>query len=55
MAVLEMLRHTVPVQRAPARVMAVLATMMETATALRSERGEARETARALLLATGKG
>ena len=54
MAVLEMLRHTVPVQRAPARVMAVLATMMETATALRSERGEAREAARALLLATGR-
>jgi hypothetical protein len=49
MAVLEMLRHTIPVQRTPARVMATLAKMMETATALRSGRGEADETARALL------
>ena len=51
MAILEMLRHAIPVQRAPARVMAVLATMMESATALRSERGEASEAAHALLLA----
>jgi serine kinase of HPr protein (carbohydrate metabolism regulator) len=49
LAVLEMLRHTIPVQRTPARVMATLAKMMETATAVRSERGEAAETARALL------
>jgi len=49
MAVLEMLRHTIPVQRTPARVMATLGKMMETATALRSGRGEADETARLLL------
>lgn len=52
MAALEMLRHTIPVQRTPARVMATLAKMMETATAVRSERGDAGETAR-LLLDTG--
>ncbi len=49
MAVLEMLRHAIPVQRTPARVMATLARMMETATALRSRRGEAGELARSLL------
>jgi hypothetical protein len=49
MAVLEMLRHAIPIQRTPARVMATLARMMETATAARSQRGEASETARALL------
>lgn len=49
MAVLEMLRHTIPVQRTPARVMATLARMMDTASAVRSERGEAREAARILL------
>ncbi len=49
MAVLEMLRHSIPVQRTPVRVMATLAKMMETATALRSGRGEAGETARMLL------
>jgi hypothetical protein len=51
LAVLEMLRHAIPVQRTPARVMATLARMMETATAVRSERGEASETAHALLQA----
>jgi hypothetical protein len=51
MAVLEMLRHTIPVQRTPARVMATLAKMMETATAVRSERGEASEAANSLLTA----
>ncbi len=51
MAVLEMLRHAIPVQRSPARVMATLAKMMETATALRTERGEARQAAYALLSA----
>jgi hypothetical protein len=51
MGVLEMLRHAIPVQRTPARVMATLAKMMETATAVRSERGEAGETARVLLQA----
>lgn len=49
LAVLDMLRHAIPVQRTPARVMATLATMMETATAVRSERGEAREVANLLL------
>jgi hypothetical protein len=49
MAVLEMLQHTIPVQRTSARVMATLAKMMENAMAVRSERGEACETARALL------
>jgi hypothetical protein len=54
MAALEMLRHAIPVQRTPARVMATLAKMMETATALRSSRGEAGEAAGALLLAMGE-
>lgn len=49
MAVLETLQHSIPVQRTPARVMATLAKMMESAIAVRSERGEARETAKALL------
>jgi hypothetical protein len=49
MAALEMLRHAVPVQRTPARVMATLATMLGGAKALRSHRGEAGETAQALL------
>jgi hypothetical protein len=49
MAVLEMLRHSIPVQRTPARVMATLAKMMESAIALRSARGDARATARVLL------
>jgi hypothetical protein len=49
MAALEMLRHTIPVQRTPARVMATLAKMMETATALRSVRGEANEVAHSLI------
>ncbi|HEY4382817.1 MAG TPA: hypothetical protein VGN01_20915 [Acidobacteriaceae bacterium] len=51
MAVLEMLRHSIPAQRTPSRVMATLARMMETATALRSTRGEARVTAGVLLQA----
>jgi hypothetical protein len=51
MAVLEMLRHAIPVQRTPARVMATLAKMMENATALRSGRGAAGATASALLAA----
>ncbi len=49
LAVLEMLRHSIPVQRTPARVMSALAAMMEPATAWRSERGDAAETARILL------
>ena len=55
MAVLEMMRHAIPVQRTPARVMATLAKMMETATAVRSERGEASETARRLIAAMSAG
>ena len=50
-AVLEMLRHAIPVQRTPARVMATLAKMMESATAVRTERAEGREAARSLLAA----
>jgi hypothetical protein len=49
MAVLELLRHTIPVQRTPARVMATLAKMIETANVVRSQRGEAREVAPTLL------
>jgi hypothetical protein len=49
LAVLEMMQHAIPVQRTPARVMAVLAKVMETAKAVRSGRGEASETARLLL------
>jgi len=55
MAALEMLRHAIPVQRTPARVMATLAKMMETAMAVQSERGEASETARLLLAAMDAG
>jgi hypothetical protein len=48
-AVLSMMEHAIAVQRAPVRVMATLVKMMDTATALCSERGEAGETARHLL------
>jgi serine kinase of HPr protein (carbohydrate metabolism regulator) len=51
LAALEMMRHAIPVQRTPARVMATLAKVMETATALCTERGEASETARLVLAA----
>jgi hypothetical protein len=51
MAALETMRHAIPVRRSPGRVMAALARMMEAATALRSMRGEADETAAALLAA----
>jgi serine kinase of HPr protein (carbohydrate metabolism regulator) len=44
LAALEMMRHTIPVQRAPQRVMATLAKVMETASAVKSNRGEASET-----------
>jgi len=43
------------VQRTPARVMATLAATMETATAMRTERGEASEAVRWLLDAMSKG
>jgi len=49
MAVLEMLRHAIPVQRTPGRVMSVLAKMMTGASALRTRRGEAAEAAQKLL------
>jgi hypothetical protein len=54
-AVLEMMRHSIPVQRTPERVMATLAKMMETAMAVRSVRGDAGETAQALLDAMSRG
>lgn len=50
MAALEMLGHAIPVQRTPAREMAILGKMMETATAVRSKRREVQEAAPALLL-----
>ena len=55
-AVLEMLLHTAPVQRTPARVLATLTAMMRNAKAWRSQRGEVEGAARSLLtaLATGE-
>jgi hypothetical protein len=56
LAALEMMRHAIPVQRTPARVMTTLAKVMETATAWKSKRGEAGETAKRLLAANiGRG
>ncbi|ADW69211.1 HPr kinase/phosphorylase [Granulicella tundricola] len=49
MSVLEMLRHTIPVQRTPARVMATLTSMLADASVIRSKRGEAGPAAHALL------
>jgi hypothetical protein len=49
LAIIEMLRHTIPVQRTPARVMATLAKVMHSASAWRSDRGEAHDVARILL------
>ena len=49
MAVLEMLRHTIPVQRTPARVLATLTSMLHSATAWTTPREEADATAAALL------
>jgi hypothetical protein len=49
MAALELLRHAIPVRRTPARVMATLAAMLRGAKVLRSQRGEAKETAEAVL------
>jgi hypothetical protein len=49
LAVLEMLRHAIPVQRTPARVMTTLAKVMHSAQAWRSDRGEARGIVDALL------
>jgi hypothetical protein len=55
-AVLELLLHSTPVQRTPARVLGTLSAMMRHATAWRSQRGEAAIVARSLLaaLATGE-
>ena len=55
MAVLEMLRHTIPVQRTPGRVMAALTAMIAGVPALRSQRGEADEAAQKLLALWGDG
>jgi hypothetical protein len=49
MAVLEMLRHTIPVQRVPRLVMSTLTAMMGGATAWTSDRDEADIVAQALL------
>ncbi|HWB32972.1 MAG TPA: hypothetical protein VG714_07360 [Acidobacteriaceae bacterium] len=49
MAALEMLRHAIPVQRAPARVMAAFARMLQSAAAFQSPRGDAATTAQLLL------
>lgn len=49
MAALEMLLHTIPVQRTPARVMAVLARTLAQASAWRTDRDEADAAAQALL------
>jgi hypothetical protein len=49
LAALEMMRHAIPVQRTPARVMATLSCTMSDAKAWRSMRGEARETAEMIL------
>ena len=49
MAALEMLGHAVPARRTPQRVMEALARMLDVATVLQSQRGEAQETARLLL------
>ena len=49
MAVLEMLRHTIPVQRTPARVLATLTALVANTTIFRTQRDEAPEAARRLL------
>jgi hypothetical protein len=48
-AALEMMRHAIAVQRAPQRVMSALAAMLDTATIVRSQRGDAAHTAAILL------
>jgi hypothetical protein len=49
MAVLEMLKHSIPVQRTPARVMATLTAMLQNATIWSSPREEADELAAVLV------
>jgi hypothetical protein len=51
MAVLEMLLHSLPVQRTPARVLATLSTTVQNAVVCKSLRGEAAPTAHALIAA----
>jgi hypothetical protein len=51
MALLEMLRHSIPVQRTPARVMSTLSRMLDGATAWTSDRDDAADTAQHLLSA----
>jgi hypothetical protein len=51
LALLEMLKHSISVQRTPTRVMGTLAAMLRNATAWTSSRGEADVTAAALLAA----
>ncbi|HEX4039553.1 MAG TPA: hypothetical protein VHX37_15955 [Acidobacteriaceae bacterium] len=54
-AALEMLLHTAPVKRTPARVMATFSALMRHAQAWRSRRGEAAVTASALLASLANG
>jgi len=49
LAVLELMRHSIPVQRTPRRVMAALTAMVDGATAWSSARGEADAVAHSLL------
>jgi len=51
MAILELMRHAIPVQRTPRRVMSTLTAMVESATAWSSARGEADAVAHSLLRA----
>jgi len=55
LAVLEMLLHSTPVQRAPQRTLATLSAAVRQARVWRSERGEAAGVARALLAALATG
>ena len=48
-AILEMLRHSIPAKRKPTEVIATLSAVMRTAQAWRSVRGDARATAELLL------
>jgi hypothetical protein len=54
-ALLEMLLHSTPVQRAPGRTLGALSAMMRHARAWRSQRGEAAVAARSLLAALATG
>ena len=54
-AVLELLLHSTPVQRTPARTLDTLSAMVRHATAWKSQRGEAVRVARSLLVALSTG